>query len=236
MSKSDLDYVETQGFFLPEDSYYRLEKLRDYAEFLADLAEPRMAGEEENWLGPEIRGSNVAICLELLAEQVEMVLDKISCPGFRHESQTAPEAEAECDVESEGLAAAEAVEAGDTEPAFAGPARNATGKRYVAGVTLDQIDEINLLLASLHAIGNVVACTDQAEFSDATLSNMGDAIYRDVDALRNIIYALDSIPRLDEPHGTKPGVREEYASYLALPPHVPMGKASPIVRQLPTYH
>jgi len=34
----------------------------------------------------------------------------------------------------------------------------ATGKRYLSGITLDQIDEINLLLSNLHAVGNVVCC------------------------------------------------------------------------------
>ena len=216
MSKSDLDHVETQGFFLPEDSYYRLEQLRDHTEFLADLAQPRSADEEDNWTGPQIRGSEVAICLKLLAEQVEIVLDKISCPGFRHESQAAQSVDANPNARQE--------------------APDAIGETYLFGVTLDQFDRIDRLLDSLRVLGNVVTCSDHAELSDVTLSIMGDAIYRDVDALRDIIHDLDSMQRLDEPHGTKPGVCEEQASYLALPLHVPMGKVSPVVRQLPTYH
>jgi len=237
MSTFNSDDLGTKGYFLPEDSQLRLKQLREYVGFLTHLARPRRPDEDQEWYS-EIRPGEVAICMELLEEQIAQVLGELSWPAERGEREAVPEAEAERDSEPEGLAAAEAVQTADTEPAFAGPARNEAGKRYVAGVTLYQIDEINLLLDSLHAIGNVVACTDQAEFSDATLSTMGDAIYRDVDALRDIIHAFDSMPmqRLDEPHGTKPGVREEHASYLALPLHVPMGTASPIVRQLLTCH
>ncbi|GAB2550316.1 hypothetical protein [Rhodanobacter koreensis] len=63
---------------------------------------------------------------------------------------------------------------------------------------------------------------------------MGDAIVRDVMKLRDIISDVNA-QALEPPHGTKPGVREERATYLALPAHSPMGHTPPIVRQFPTY-
>jgi hypothetical protein len=42
MSKFDSDDLETTGYSLPEDSQLRLKKLREHAEFLSHLAQPRM--------------------------------------------------------------------------------------------------------------------------------------------------------------------------------------------------
>ena len=65
---------------------------------------------------------------------------------------------------------------------------------------------------------------------------MGDAILEHAERLQDIIREVGCVQRIDERHGTKPGVREEQASYLALPMRVPMSHALPIVRQLPAYH
>jgi hypothetical protein len=81
----------------------------------------------------------------------------------------------------------------------------------------------------------VVTCSDHAELSDVTLSIMGEAIVRDAEKLRDIISDVYDEQRLDPPHGTKPGVREEQAAYHALPARLPMGSTSHIVRRLPTY-
>ena len=236
LSTFDSDDLQTTGYFLPEDSQYRLTKLRDYAQFLSRLAEPRTAEEEMDWSGPEIRASEVAICLELLAEQVGQVLDELSWPAERRERAPAPEAKAECDAEPEAAAVTAAADTDGTEPELAGSAMNEATKRYVAGVTLDQIDELARLGDILRAHGDVVVATDQADFADVTLSIMGDAILEHAERLQDLIREVDCAQRLDEPHGTKPGVREEQASYLALPMRVPMSHALPIVRQLPAYH
>jgi hypothetical protein len=65
---------------------------------------------------------------------------------------------------------------------------------------------------------------------------MGDAIYRDMDALRDILRAIDDSQRLEPPLVVRPGVREEEATYLALPACLPMDGVPHIVRQLPAYH
>jgi hypothetical protein len=222
MSTIDVDDLETTGYFLPEDSQLRLSKLREYVEFLANLARPRLADEEKEWYA-EIRPGEVAICLELLEEQIAQVLDELSWPAERGERAAAGEADADA------KAYKQAAKSDVTEPVM-----DEAGNRLLAGVTLDQIDEINLLLSSLRALGNVVTCSDHAELSDVTLSIMGDAIVRDVEELRDIMSDVQG-QKLGPLHATKPGVREEWAIYGGLPACLPMGSVSPIVRQLPTY-
>ena len=235
MSTFDSDDLGTKGYLLPEDSQLRLKQLREYVGFLTHLARPRRPDEGQEFTA-EIRPGEVAICMELLEEQIAQVLGELSWPAERGESAAAPEAKAERDAEPEVMTAAEAVETDDTEPELAAPAMNEAGKRYVAGVTLDQIDELARLGDILRAHGDVVVATDQADFADITLSIMGDAILEHAERLQDIIRDVDCTQRLDEPHRPKPGVCEEQASYLALPMCVPTSHASAIVRQLPIYH
>ena len=235
MSTFDSDDLETTGYFLPEDSQLRLKQLREYVGFLTHLARPRRPDEDQEWYA-EIRPGEVAICMELLEEQIGQVLDELSWPAERRERAPAPEAKAERDAEPKAAAVTAAADTNGTEPELAGSAMNEATKRYVAGVTLDQIDELARLGDILRAHGDVVVATDQADFADVTLSIMGDAIIRDAERLRDILREVDCVQRIDERRGTKPGVREEQASYLALPMHAPMSHALPIVRQLPAYH
>ena len=221
MSTFESDDLETTGYFLPEDSQLRLKQLREYVGFLANLARPRRPDEDREWFS-EIRPGEVAICLELLEEQIGQVLDELSWPAERGERAAAGEADAQAEACTEAV-----------EPDAAEPVMDEAGNRYLFGVTLDQLDEINLLLSSLRALGNVVTCSDHAELSDVTLSIMGDAIVRDVMKLRDIISDVNA-QQLEPPHRTKPGVREEWATYLALPAHSPMGSPLQVMRQHPT--
>jgi hypothetical protein len=228
MSTIDSEDLGATGYFLPEDSQLRLKQLREYVGFLTNLARPRRPDEDSECYS-EIRPGEVAICFELIEEQLGQVLDELSYPGERGERAAAPKAAADTETE------AEAADTDAEAPYVAEPATNEASIRYVAGVTLGQIDEMNLLLGSLHAHGNVVVCSDHAELSDATLTVMGDAIYRDVDALREILRDIDGPQRLEPPLVVRPGVREEEATYLALPTHVPMSSTSHVVREHPTY-
>lgn len=120
----------------------------------------------------------------------------------------------------EGAAAGEAgAAAEDVEVAVMDadePARDEAEHRYVSGVTLDQIDTIHRLIDRLRAYGDVVNGSNHALLSDATLGVIGDAVYRDAGALRELVDAIDA-QRLALPFGTCPGVREEETSYLAQP-------------------
>lgn len=216
MSTFDSDDLETMGYFLPEDSQFRLKKLREYLEFLSHLAQPRIADEEREGI-PVIRPGEVAICLELLAEQVAQVLEELSWPADRREAAAAPGAGGEFEAEPNVVAATESADTDDTKPELAGPAMDEAGKPYVSGVTLDQIDELARLGDILRAHGDVVTATDQADFADVTLSIMGDAILRDAERLRDIVHAIDNMQRLDGRRRSHADVREEAATYLVAP-------------------
>ena len=127
------------------------------------------------------------------------------------------------------------MEAGDVElePAEEG---DKPGKRYVSGVTLDQIDELARLGDILRAHGDVVTATDQADFADVTLSIMGDAIIRDAERLQDIIRDIDCVQRLDGRRRSHAGVREEAATYHALPVYLPLGVASNAGANAPVLH
>jgi len=77
MSTFDSDDLETTGYFLPEDSQLRLKQLREYVGFLTNLARPRRPDEDQEWTA-EIRPGEVAICMELLEEQIGQVLPYVS--------------------------------------------------------------------------------------------------------------------------------------------------------------
>ena len=191
MSKFDSDALETTGYFLPEDSQLRLRKLHEYVGFLLHLAQPRTADEEQEWI-PEIRVGEVAICLELLAEQMGLVLDDISLPAERREREAVPGDDEES-------------EAADEVPDDA-------GGRYLFGMTLEQVDKLNQLIEMISAHGDVVLASDDAEFADHTLSLLGHAICCDVRTVRDIIVQVES--QLLEPvRGSQTGVGEERAEY-----------------------
>jgi hypothetical protein len=204
MSTFDSDDLETTGYFLPEDSQFRLKKLREYLEFLSRLAQSRTANEERKGV-PEIRVGEVAICLELLAEQMGLVLDEISGPAQRYEGKAAPEA--------------------DAEPEAAEEVPDHAGGRYIFGVTLDQVDTLNRLTGMISAHGDVVVASDDAEFADHTLSALGDAIFNDARSAREIIRQVES-QRLGQARVSQTGVEEAQAVYLAGRRYLPMDSAS----------
>jgi hypothetical protein len=189
MSTFDSDDLETMGYFLPEDSQLRLKKLREHAEFLSHLAQSRMADEEKGGI-PEIRVSDVAICLEWLAEQVGLVLDDLSWPAYRSESEAAAGA----------------------EPAAAEEMPGDADGRYRFGMTMEQIDTLHRLIDMIVAHGDVVIASDEAEFADGTLSVLGDAIFNDARAVRAIMRQVES-QRLGQARSPQTGVGEERAVY-----------------------
>lgn len=229
MSTIDSEDLEETGYFLPEDSQLRLKQLREYVGFLTSLVRPRRP-DEDNECYSEIRPGEVAICFELIEEQIAQVLDELSYPGERGER--AATRKAAVDMETD----AESADTDAAAPDVAEPASEEAGRRWIAGVSLSQIDEIHLLRDSLRAHGNVVASSDEAKLKGVTLSIMGDAICRDAQKLRDSVDAIYDEQRLQPPRASKPGVREEEATYLTLPAPVITGTAPPILRPHPTYH
>ncbi|AUZ55560.1 hypothetical protein B1L07_11230 [Stenotrophomonas acidaminiphila] len=70
---------ERPGYYLPEDSQQRLVRLSDHIKFLLRLMQP-LAGAVGEPAG-EVRLAEVAFCLELLGDQVDLVLDEVSWPA-----------------------------------------------------------------------------------------------------------------------------------------------------------
>jgi hypothetical protein len=224
MSTIDSDDLEATGYFLPEDSQLRLKQLREYMAFLANLARPRRPDEDREWT-VEIRVGEVAICLELLEEQIGQVLEELSWPAERGLRAA---------VQQKDDTAPVAMEAEATKPEAAEEGTDGPGVPYLFGVTLNQVDEINLLLEMIGAHSDVVIASHEAEFADHTLSLVGHAIFCDTQKLRDIIRDVNE-QRLQPVRGTRTGVREERVAYHALPACLSMPGASRVVRQLPTY-
>ena len=193
MSTFDADDRDTMGYFLPEDSQLRLQKLREYAEFLSHIAQPRTPDVAQEWI-PEIHVEQVAICLELLAEQMGLVLNDLAFPAYRSESDAAPAADA-------------TLEAAEVIPA-------AAAERYIFGLTLEQVDTLNHLIDMITAHGDVVTASDHAELADHTLSLLGDGIFGDARAVREIIRQVES-QRLRPARSSQTGVGEERGVYRA---------------------
>ena len=82
MSEYRADDLEMSGYFLPEESQFRLVRLGEFIKFLARLAEPRSVAEERE-AAPKVRAGELAVCMELLAEQLDMVLREVSWPAQR---------------------------------------------------------------------------------------------------------------------------------------------------------
>lgn len=82
MSEYRADDLEMAGYFLPEESQFRLVRLGELIKFLARLAEPRSVAEERE-AAPKVHAGELAVCMELLAEQLDMVLREVSWPAQR---------------------------------------------------------------------------------------------------------------------------------------------------------
>ncbi|WCE05899.1 hypothetical protein [Pseudoxanthomonas sp. JBR18] len=225
MSTHDTHDQETTGYFLPEDSQRRLKQLHTDVAELANLARPQKRvdtaeGDAARRLG------EVARRLRQMKQQMAQVMETLAWPARRGKDAVASGMER--DAHGAPDEASEAgIEAG-------GAIHPATGKRYLSGITLRQIDEINLLLESLRAIGNVVGCADHAEYAEATLAVMGDAISRDVGRIHDIVEEIYASQRFS-PKRTLGSVREAPASYLVPPAPVPAGIAPRLSQSHPTY-
>jgi hypothetical protein len=190
MSMFDSNDLGMPGYFLPEDSQFRLKKLRDQIMFLSRLAQPRTWKEQDYALA--MPAGELAICLESLAEQVTTVLDELSWPAQRHR-----------DVAKESQV--------DAAPAELPRPPGAAAEGF-AYVTLDQFDALDCLIQTLSAHGDVVACSHAAELADHTLPRVGQAIYDGVEAVRAILNDVEA-QQLGHGSGSRSSVGETRAVY-----------------------
>lgn len=184
MSYDRLDEEDMPGYFLPEESQFRLAKLRDHVRFLVRLAQPRTP-DEERAAEPKVRMGELALCLELLADQVELVLDALSYPAQR--TDTTRDARPDATVA--------------VAPDVGGGAFH---------VTLAQLDRLTLLAETVSAHARVAAAGDATERAGQALPEVGDTLREAANAMRALLLQIERQP-LRAP--TPNGVREERAIY-----------------------
>ncbi|WP_407351373.1 XAC0095 family protein [Luteimonas sp. R10] len=241
MSKHELDEMDTTGYFLPEESQFRLKKLHDHMVFLSHLAQPRTHDEEQEWV-PEIRVGELAVCLELLADQAERVLDEVTWPAERVVGDDQSQARDEDDVLEEPGRAGEALAAGaqDDEAGEASAAGTqddevdeAPGAKVqddeagqadavataveaedplVFGMTMDQLDTLNRLHDRLHAFGDLVFGLERIDLADGTLTMLGDVIFEEAEAASKLMDKVTG-QKLPDASRRRNRVREEPAIY-----------------------
>ncbi|XQA63228.1 XAC0095 family protein [Xanthomonas sacchari] len=184
MAHDRLHDDDMPGYFLPEDSQFRLTKLRDHVRFLVRLAQPRTQA-EECAAEPKVRMGELALCLELLAEQVDLVLDALSYPAQR--TDTTRGAWSDATVQA-------ATDAGS------GTLR----------VTQQQIDRLTQLAETVSANARIVAAGDAAERASQTLPEVGSTLCAAANDVRELLLQIAHQP-LREPASNR--IREERAVY-----------------------
>lgn len=210
MSKFEMDDEDTVGYFLPEDSQFRLKKLREHMDFLSRVAQPRTANEDDEYI-PDIRAGEVAVCLELLGEQVELVLDEVTYPATRELSAARSAAQAREDDDED--AEEDDADADDDSRVHASAA-DVPALRF--GVTLDQIDALNRLLELISAHGDAVSAGEMADHATQTMPVMGHAIFDHAAEVRKILLQVEH-QRIDGGAPRSNRVREARAAYGVMP-------------------
>ncbi|WP_017915942.1 XAC0095 family protein [Xanthomonas sacchari] len=188
MAHDRLDDEDMPGYFLPEDSQFRLAKLRDHVRFLARLAQPRTQAEERA-AEPKVRMGELALCLELLAEQVDLVLDALSYPAQRTD-----------------------ITRGSWPDATVQAATYAGSGTF--RVTQQQIDRLTQLADTVLANAQMVAAGDAAERAGQTLPEVGSALCAAANDVRELLLQIARQP-LREPSSNR--VREARAVYVLEP-------------------
>ncbi|WDS37925.1 hypothetical protein [Pseudoxanthomonas sp.] len=173
------------GYFLPEDSQLLLTQIKNHIHFLARLAQPRIADETKEW-APAVGMAELMFCLDQLAEQLDLVLKDVSLlkqPQPAKRSHDTPKA-------AEAMADEEADQgAGVVEDAYAGEAED---QRFVSGVTLDQIDKLNLLISCIKAYSDAVFADGMADFAEGSLSMLGYTIFDRAVEVDEIVKEIDA--------------------------------------------
>ncbi|WP_394686649.1 XAC0095 family protein [uncultured Xanthomonas sp.] len=184
MAYDRLDDEDMPGYFLPEDSQFRLAKLRDHVRFLVRLAQPRSL-DEERAAEPKVRMGELALCLELLADQVDLVLDALSYPAQRTDTTRG----AWPDTTTQTVPGA-----------GSGMFR----------MTQQQIDRLTQLADTVSANARMVAAGDAAERAGQALPEVGSTLCAAANDVRELLLQIAHQP-LRKPASNR--VREERAVY-----------------------
>jgi len=192
MSYDRLDDEDMPGYFLPEESQFRLAKLRDHVRFLVRLAQPRTP-DEERAAEPKVRMGELAVCLELLADQVELVLDALSYPAQRTDTTRGVWFDA----------------TGEVSP-------NAGSDAF--RITREQIEQLILLAESVSANARVVAVGDAAEPAGQALPEASNTLCVAANEMRELLLRIAGQPLREQPSNRVREARAAYALELEAPP------------------
>ncbi len=205
MSKFETEDRGTLGYFLTEDGQSRLRNLHQHIVFLSRLTEPRVDEEED---GPEIDHPALTGCLDLLAEQVQLVLDAVSWPARLQPKGKPLKVGPQADDDD----AEDADEADDD----AAPVAASADDDYAFGMTLDQLDELHRLLDLLRAQGDLMMATGEGNVAKETIIVTGSAIFDGAEAVDAIIDQVEAqILDDDDPRAKPRRVREMPPAYGA---------------------
>ncbi|MCF7220760.1 XAC0095 family protein [Marilutibacter chinensis] len=173
MSKRKPEETKAVGYVLPADGQVRLKSLYEHMRRLSHLAQSR-ARDGAPAGAPGAGAGELAVCLELLAEQAERVLDALSSPAEREAAPTSRQVQ---DAPARATSTQQVAEAQGG---------------FFFGVTVDQIDALQTLAAKLSAHGDVVTGSGDAAFADQTLPTIGHAIFEEAEALRGILWQVNT--------------------------------------------
>ncbi|WP_157515303.1 XAC0095 family protein [Luteimonas abyssi] len=183
MSKSDTKNRGELGYFLPEEGQFRLRKLHQHIEFLSRLAEPRVDEEED---GPEIDHPALAGCLELLAEQVQQVLDMVRWSArleAKGKAATAERGAEDADDTGEDVASGHVESVGSAAK---------TDQDFAFGMTMDQLDASDRLLDLLRAQGDLLMAAGGSDVADGTITVIGAAIFEGADEMKDLMRQINA--------------------------------------------
>ncbi|PZP61024.1 MAG: hypothetical protein DI597_10615 [Pseudoxanthomonas spadix] len=192
------------SYLLPEDSQQRLRQLREHLEFLARLVQQRSA-DASAACPPEVLLSEWRYSLGLVVEQLAQVLDAAKGPARYAPAHASPD-----DVTHEAEHASPPASAGTPQ---AKPYDFNASPRMLFGVTLDQVDALNLLIDTIRAYADAVSAEDMADFAEGTLSRLGRSIFDRAGEALALLGEIQDQPLPDEPRVPPSSVREAPARY-----------------------
>ncbi|TMN19683.1 hypothetical protein [Pseudoxanthomonas sp. X-1] len=192
------------GYLLPEESQQRLRQLREHLEFLARLVQQRTA-DASPACPPEALLGEWRYSLGLVVEQLAQVLDAAKGPARYAPAHASPD-----EVTHEAVQASPSASAGTPHPK---PYDFNASPRMLFGVTLDQVDALNLLLDTIRAYADAVSAEDMADFAEGTLSRLGHSIFDRAGEALALLGEIQDQPLPDEPRVPPSSVREAPARY-----------------------
>ncbi|HCH0556643.1 TPA: hypothetical protein NKO30_006776 [Pseudomonas aeruginosa] len=192
------------SYLLPEESQQRLRQLREHLEFLARLVQQRTANASPA-CPPEFLLSEWRYSLRLVMGQLAQVLDAAKGPARYAPAHASPD-----DVTHEAEQASPPANAGTPQVK---PYDFNASPRMLFGVTLDQVDALNLLLDTIRAYADAVSAEDMADFAEGTLSRLGHSIFDRAGEALALLGEIQDQPLPDEPHVPPSSVREVPARY-----------------------